>query len=244
MINDKKLQAYIPIQKTDETLLRYIRQVISPTIEGYNNQQIIVPVIYNGAERWVQVRRRNYLVDEKGNVLYPIISFSRTSIKLKDNKIVNKIWYSGNRNFIEIQNRYSKDRPFDTLDARNGNIEKTSYFNLMLPIPITCNYEFQIYTETHIDMNQILESFFLHQNKWWIIDGYRIKTQFSDFSHTIEIQTNEQRLIKCNFSITTESTLFPKSYQNLPPIEQKKPTKNITSDLNLDNNYIVINIQE
>lgn len=232
MINDKKLQAYIPIQKTDQTLLRYIKQIISPTVQGYNEQQIIVPIVYNGAERWVQVRRRNYLVDEQGNVLYPIISFSRTSTKRRDNKMVNRVWYNGTRNFIEIQNKYSKDRPFDLRDEDNGNIRKTSYFNIMLPIPLSCNYEFQIYTETQTDMNQILQSFFLHHNRWWILDGHRVKTQFSDFSNTTEIQANDQRLIKCNFSISTESTLFPKAYQNLPAIEQKKPTKNIASILN------------
>ncbi len=232
MINDKKLQAYIPIQKTDQTLLRYIKQIISPTVQGYNEQQIIVPIVYNGAERWVQVRRRNYLVDEQGNVLYPIISFSRTSTKRRDTKMVNRVWYNGTRNFIEIQNKYSKDRPFDSRDEDNGNIRKTSYFNIMLPIPLSCNYEFQIYTETQTDMNQILQSFFLHHNRWWILDGYRVKTQFSDFSNTTEIQANDQRLIKCNFSISTESTLFPKAYQNLPAIEQKKPTKKIASILN------------
>jgi len=86
-------------------------------VEGYNGEQISVPIVYNGAERWVQVRRRNYLVDEKGNVLYPIISFSRTSIKRRDNKIINRVWYNGNRNFIEIKNKFTKDRPFDSLDA-------------------------------------------------------------------------------------------------------------------------------
>lgn len=232
MINDKKLQAYIPIQKTDQTLLRYIKQIISPTVQGYNEQQIIVPIVYNGAERWVQVRRRNYLVDEQGNVLYPIISFSRTSTKRRDTKMVNRVWYNGTRNFIEIQNKYSKDRPFDSRDEDNGNIRKTSYFNIMLPIPISCNYQFQIYAETQTDMNQILQAFFLHHDKWWIIEGYRVKTKFSDFSNTTEIQANDQRLIKCNFSISTESTLFPKAYQNLPAIEQKKPTKNIAWILN------------
>lgn len=232
MINDKKLQAYIPIQKTDQTLLRYIKQIISPTVQGYNEQQIIVPIVYNGAERWVQVRRRNYLVDEQGNVLYPIISFSRTSTKRRDNKMVNRIWYNGTRNFVAIQNIYSKERPFDSMDRDAGNIRKTAYYNVMLPIPLSCNYQFQIYTETQTDMNQILQSFFLHHNRWWILDGYRVKTQFSDFSNTTEIQANDQRLIKCNFSISTESTLFPKAYQNLPAIEQKKPTKNIASILN------------
>ncbi len=227
MINDKKLQAYIPIQKTDETLLRYIRQIIIPSIEGYNGQQIIVPVVYNGAERWVQVRRRNYLVDEKGNALFPIISFSRTSVKRNDNKMINRIWYNNNRNYLEIKNKYSKQYPFNFLDSRGENIRKTSYYNIMLPIPIICNYEFQIYTETQSDMNQILQAFFLHQDRWWIIDDYRIKTQFSDFSNTTEIQTNQQRLIKCNFSIETRSTLFPKSYQNIPKVKQIKPEKKI-----------------
>jgi hypothetical protein len=54
--------------------------------------------------------------------------------------MVNRVWYNGTRNFIEIQNKYSKDRPFDSMDRDAGNIRKTAYYNVMLPIPLSCNY--------------------------------------------------------------------------------------------------------
>ena len=94
--------------------MRYIQEIIKPTVVDQFGQEMIVPVVYNGAERWVQAQKRKYIVDQNGNARYPIISFSRTSIAYRDPKYINRIWLSGYRNYVAIQNIYSKQRPYST----------------------------------------------------------------------------------------------------------------------------------
>jgi len=50
----------------------------------------------------------------------------------------------GYRNFIEINNRYSHKRPFNTID----NIVHSDYIKLMIPIYLSCEYNFNIFTDT------------------------------------------------------------------------------------------------
>jgi len=48
---------------------------------------------------------------------------------------------------------------------------------IMIPIDISCRYDFQIYTDSWQDMNSILESFMLYTNRWWILDRHQARIQ-------------------------------------------------------------------
>lgn len=231
------MDPYISIEKTDETIIRYIQQYMRPSIVDYDGSTKNVPLVYNGAQKWVQIRRRRYLVDQNGNTLYPLISFSRTGTKRNQDKIVNRIQTMGGyRSFMQIQNKYSKKRPFNTIDAMDGNLNKPSYYKLMLPISMICDYQFQIFTDSHEQMNQLLQGFFLHDRRWWIVDGYRVKVNFGDFTNVTQIQANTQRLIKSTFSLQTRSTLYPKSFQTTSTIQQVQAHKKINIKMGLDSN--------
>ena len=212
--------------------MKYIEQYMRPSVQNYDGTIRPVPIVYNGAERWVQVRRRKYLVDQQGNTLYPLISFSRISTQRDPTQELNRIWtMRGIRTFVQVENKYSKQRPYNSLDQLVGRRARPKYINLMLPIPMTCEYQFQIYTDSHQQMNALIQGFFLHDKMWWIMDDYRVKIDFGDFNNTTQIQANTQRLIKSTFSLKTRSTLFPKAYQPVQTIEQIDPQKKFITNL-------------
>lgn len=217
---NQSLNPYISIQQTDATIMRYITQVIKPMVQDQSGNIVPVPVVYNGAERWVQARKRKFLVNQDGNPRYPVISFSRTSISYRDPKYINRIWLSGYRNYITIQNEYSKQRPYSTMDKQYGSMaDKRNTVNIMIPLDIVCNYEFQIYTDNWQDMNDLVQSFMLYTNRWWIIDNAQVKVKVTQYMNSIQMQQSQQRLIKTNFTMDTVSTLLPKSYQPMPVID-------------------------
>ncbi len=226
------LDAYIGLQKTDETIIRYIKQVIKPDIIEPDGTKRLVPVLYSGAQKWVQRQRRSYIVDLNGHTIYPLITLSRTSTKLSEQKYFNRIWTMlGYRNFIEINNRYSHKRPFNTID---NNIVHSDYIKLMIPIYLSCEYNFNIFTDTMQSMNKIIEAFLLHANLWWIIDDFAVKTSFYDMSNTIEIQTEQQRIIKTEFTMSTISKLIPKDHEIGREIQQSIPTEKIITNTDLE----------
>jgi hypothetical protein len=52
-------------------------------------------------------------------------------------------------------------------------------------------------------MNLLLEAFFLHDRRWWIIEGYKVKVDIGDFTNSTEIEVDNERIIRSTFSITT-----------------------------------------
>lgn len=200
-------QKYISIQQIDQTILNYIQNIMKPSIEDHSGNINQVPVIYHGAQKWVQIRRRTHLVNENGISIYPVISFSRTNTKMKDQPSINKAWAMFHRNFIQVDNKMTQNKPG----------VRPTYFKINIPIQVECDYQFQIYTNTNWQMNQVIETFMIHNRLWWIIDDYRVKVTFGDFSNTQQIQTGTQRLIKAQFSCETSSMIYPKDLR----IEQK-----------------------
>lgn len=220
------LNPYVSIEDNDTLIYNYIKQIIKPQVTMQDGSSMIVPIIYNGAERWAQTRRRKFIVDEYGNIRYPIISFSRTSIGYHDPKHVNRIWTNITRNFVAIENKYSKQRPFKSQDATRGKYyQYRPIINLMIPIDITCRYDFQIYTDTWQDMNTLVESFMLYTDRWWILDNQKCRVRSMQYSNTIQIQQGQQRLIKTQFTIETLGTLLPDIYQPFEIIDDRKVTK-------------------
>ena len=95
----------------------------------------------------------------------------------------------------------------------------------MIPIDISCRYDFQIYTDSWQDMNSILESFMLYTNRWWILDRHQARIQVMQYSNATQIHQGEQRLIRTQFSIETLGTLLPDVYQPHAVIDDRKITK-------------------
>lgn len=188
---------------------------MKPSIQDHTGVIRQVPIIYNGAQKWVQIRRRSYLVDQQGTTLYPLISFSRTNTATGDEPPINKAWAMYHRNFIQVDNKYYKPKPFEQLSTNNI---RNDYYKINIPIQVACEYSFQIYTDNNWQMNQILQTFMIHNKIWWIIDGYRVKVKFGDFSNTAQLETGAQRLIKAEFSLETKSIIYPKDLR----VEQKE----------------------
>lgn len=220
MSNDK-FQLHVGIQKTDQVIMNYIKYVMKPTVYEYDGSLLQVPVVYNGAQRWVQVRQRSYLVDTNNNPLYPVISFSRTNTKTTG-ELLN---INTGGHVIQMQNRYSKDRPYSEIDKVPY---KRKYINIGFPRNMQFQYQFQMFTNNHEHMNQLIQLFLLHHRKWWIYDDHRVFIKASDYSNTTQIQAGSQRLIKSTFSMQARATLLQRQ-----DIRQQQPTTKIDTDITI-----------
>lgn len=211
------------IEDLDTLVMDYMKYVIKFQIQQYDGTVTYVPIVYNGAERWVQVRRRNYLVDQTYNVLFPVISFSRTSIKQRDQNMALRMWTNRGRNYIVIDNKYSKHRPYSKFDLEfSRSSPQNTKYKVALPMAVQLNYQFQIFTDRQQQMNKILQYFMIYNKQWWVIGYKRIRMMFSQFGNTTQVEAQGQRLIKANFSATGYGTLFPYDiYQDTPPISEQ-----------------------
>lgn len=204
--------------------MNFIKEKMKPVIYQFDGVQVQVPIVYNGAQRYVQVRQRSHLVDQNNNPLYPIISFSRTSTKMGA-KQINRLGFNTYNSTIQIQNTYSKERPFKRIDSKQGYVPRRSYLKVMMPIPMQCSYQFQIYTNTNQHMNDLIQLFFTYNHRWWFYQGHRVRVDIQDFSNITEIQAASQRMIKSTFTMWVRTSLIPKQ-----SIQQEHPIKKIVTE--------------
>jgi hypothetical protein len=77
-------------------------------------------------------------------------------------------------------------------------------------------YSFIVWTEYHEQMNTIIEKIkFNTKDYWGSSKGFRFRTRVDNFSHTVELQADEDRVVKTEFDLITHGYILPESYQLL-----------------------------
>ena len=57
----------------------YFNNVIKPVVQE-NDETVKVPIMYSNPERWSTIQKNGYLLDNKKQLIIPLIVFKRNSI--------------------------------------------------------------------------------------------------------------------------------------------------------------------
>ena len=77
---DLSKQYSITLKDIDSAIIKYIKNVINPTVQEAN-EKIKVNVMYGNEERWKAVRKRGVLRDKNGTLILPLIMLKRTAVE-------------------------------------------------------------------------------------------------------------------------------------------------------------------
>ena len=80
----------VGLMDIDATIMYYFNNVIKPTVEE-NGETIKVPLMYSNPERWSMAQKRGYLLDNKKQLIIPLIAFKRASIEKDTTLPVDKL---------------------------------------------------------------------------------------------------------------------------------------------------------
>ena len=69
----------VGLMDIDHSMMYYFNNVIKPVVEE-NDESVKVPIMYSNPERWSLIQKRGYLVDNKKQLIIPLIVFKRSSI--------------------------------------------------------------------------------------------------------------------------------------------------------------------
>jgi hypothetical protein len=61
-------------------------------------------------------------------------------------------------------------------------------------------------------MTKLIELFLYHAGSYWGNEYYRFYSQVDNFSENIEMSSNAQRTVKCNFDLQVNGYILPDSY--------------------------------
>jgi len=212
---DLSKQYSITLKDIDTTVIKYIKNVIKPTVQEAN-QKIKVGVMYGNEERWVSARKRGVLRDKNNVLILPLIMLKRTSVEKSDQ--IPGYEHDIRRKYTEVvrNSGWSKDNRYSKFATQIGSMPV--YENLVTTIPnyVNITYEFVLWTNFIEQMNPLVESFMEYDKTYWgDKDTYRFVSTIDSISDASEMNSDNERFIKSTFSVTSKAYLLPEETNNI-----------------------------
>ncbi len=229
----------IGLMDIDSTIMFYFNNVIRPSVEE-NGEKIKVPLMYSNPERWSSVQKNGYIVDNKKQLIIPLIVFKRTSIEKDTNLAVDKLNAKDPKLFYTFQKQYTNKNRYDKFAVQQGLNKQKELYSVAVPDYVTVQYDFIIWTSYIEQMNKIVEQIIYSEGSYWGEDGkFKFRTQIDNYTDASEMTVNSERLIRTNFTVTLNGYLIPEEFNNVVTTQKQLTPKRI-----IINDGIGINIDE
>ncbi len=199
-------------QKDNSITLLDIDNAINEQLEKFqltvvdDGNKIKVPTYYASPEKWTSIQRDGCIRDYNGKILLPALVYQRiTSEKDSAMMMFNRyLTYPVTRLYSE-KNRYTQ---FKVLSGKNIPVHEV--YDVVMPDHMVFTYHFIIWTEYVEQMNTIVERLnFEAEDYWGDLRGLRFRTKIESFSHTTELQVDQDRMVKTEFDLLVFGYLLP-----------------------------------
>tara|TARA_Y100001938_G_scaffold25188_1_gene33413 strand:+ start:2109 stop:3665 length:1557 start_codon:yes stop_codon:yes gene_type:complete len=217
----------IGLMDIDATIMFYFNNVLQPKVEE-NGEIVKVPIMYSNPERWDMVQKRGYLLDNKKQLVIPLIVFKRTSIEKDNNLAVDKLNPKDPKLFYTFQKQYTDKNRYDKFSVQQGLNKQKELYSVAVPDYVTLSYDFIIWTSYIEQMNKIVEQIIYSEGSYWGEDGkFKFRTQIDNYTDASELSVNTERLIRTNFTVTLNGYLIPEEFNNVVTTQKKLTPKRI-----------------
>ena len=201
--NDKQKDNTVTLMDIDTAILTQL-QKFQLTIKG--TTEIKVPIYYASPEKWKSIQYDGVIRDYNGKLILPALVFQRTTSE-KDTAMMmfnRYLTYPVMRIYSE-KNRYT---PFAALVGQNVPVHEV--YDVVMPDHMVFTYHFIVWTEYVEQMNTIIERInFETEDYWGDLKGLRFRTKIDSFSHTSELQVDQDRMVKTEFDLLVNGYLLP-----------------------------------
>ena len=213
---DSQKNFTITLYDIDEAILLQLNQFQLQVQDV--GKQVKVPIFYGSPERWVSAQRDGYIRDQQGKIILPAIVLKRTTSADDDTlKFFNRYLQASVMKLYSSKNKYTQ---FTALTGHNAPVNDV--YNVVLPDHMILTYHFIVWTALAEQMNPLIEAMqFNTMDYWGSKKGFRFRTKIDSFSHTVEIQANEDRMVKSEFDLSVHAYILP---DTITKLEQHRMT--------------------
>ena len=217
----------VGLMDIDAAIMFYFNNVIKPTVLE-NDETIKVPLMYSNPERWNSVQKNGYLVDNKKQLIIPLIVFKRNSISKDESLAIDKIDPLNPRLFRTFQSKYSQKNRYDNFSVQQGLNKTKELYTVGVPDYVNLEYEFIVWTSYTEQMNSIIEKIIWSEGSYWGEDGkFKFRTSIDNYTDASEFTVNSERLIRTNFSVTLKGYLIPEEFNDVVTTQKALTPKRI-----------------
>ena len=213
--SDNAKNLSIGLMDIDGAIMFYFNNVIKPVVQE-NDESIKVPIMYSNPERWNTIQKNGYLIDNKKQLMTPLIVFKRTSIEKDTSLGVDKLDPKDPKLFYTFQKKYSKENRYDNFAVQQGLNKTKELYTVAVPDYVSVTYDFIVWTSYTEQMNKIIEKIIFSEGSYWGEDGkFKFRTSIDSYTDASEFSVNSERIIKTNFTVTLKGYLIPEEFNNV-----------------------------
>lgn len=198
----------------DEALGFFFDEVLKPTVVQ-GGETIPVPAIYGSPERWSTMRKQGFFRDGKSKLILPLIMYRKTNITRNDAMYfprLDQLYYISAKKW-DAKNKYDNFSVLTGEDARlkKGWQNQTDRYALTsIPNYVIINYEGVVWTAFVEQMNKIIEKVTFKEGTYWgDTNKFKFRTEVDGFDTAVELNTDTERMVKANFTMTLYGYLLP-----------------------------------
>jgi len=201
---DKQKDITIGLIDIDTAIMRQLEK-FQLSVQD-NGRRVKVPIYYSSPEHWKSIQTDGFMRDYNGKIILPAMVFSRiTSEKDRSMMMFNRYLKYTVMKKYSSKNRYT---PFNLLVGQNVPINEV--YGIVMPDHMIFNYHFIVWAEYQMQINKIVERLnFESEDYWGEKRGYRFRTRLESISHTIQLATGQDRMVKAEFDLIVHGYLLP-----------------------------------
>lgn len=201
---DKQKNFTITFFDIDSTIMNHLEKLQISVVDEGNN--IKVPIFYGSPDKWVAARRDGVIRDKQGKLILPAIILKRTNSDNDANiQTFNRYLRYPVMKVYSSKNKYT---PFNVLN--NTNVPVHEIYNVVLPDHMIFTYHFIVWTEYQEQMNDIIQKIKINTEDYWgDAKRFKFRVLVDAFTHTIELQNEQNRIVKTEFDLVTHGYLLP-----------------------------------
>jgi len=225
----------VTLEDIDSTIITHLRDYISPTVVTNGDTRVKVPVIYGSPERWKSAQIDGVFKDYNGKIQAPVIVIKRSSFTKNENLMTL------NRHLqFPVMTRYTEKNKYDKFSLlTKAVVPVNSIYMVTLPDHIKITYDIMVWTDLVEQLNGIIEKInFATEDYWGDKKRYQFRVYANDYSTPIEVEDGDDRLVRCELSLTVMGYLLPDSFEDRKLTTQKMLTPRqviVTSEVDSKN---------
>jgi|ERR1035441_7172867 hypothetical protein len=197
----------ISLMDIDGAILTQLQQLqIQITDVG---KQVSVPIFFGPPERWVSAQRDGYIRDKQGKLIQPAMILKRSNSESDPNLMFfNRYLDTPAMKLYSEKNKYTQ---FGALTGHNAPVNEI--FNVLVPKHMLLTYHCIVWTALVEQMNQVMQTIIFNtQDYWGSTKGFRFRVNVEGgYAHNVEIQANDERLVRTEFDLKTHGYILPET---------------------------------
>lgn len=201
---DKQKDFTVSLIDIDTAVMTQLEKLQLSVVDAGN--RVKVPLYYASPEKWKSIQKDGRIRDYQGKMILPALVFKRTTSD-KDQSMMR---FNRFLNYPVLK-KYSEKNQYTQFNVLVGqNVPINDVYDIVMPDHMVFNYHFIIWTEYVEQMNKLVEAInFATEDYWGDAKRFKFRTKVESFSHTVELEVSEDRIVKTEFDLTAYGYLLP-----------------------------------